>query len=151
MTRYHASFDSCATTFKGFNINPIRVKPDLEDLLGLVTYCVLDSGLIYRVVSELSNPFLWICSLGREKHIFQYEHGSEVNIFLSISLYDVFHRNRNYLKIFYSTEIKFAIDGLHISVRKFKKTYIIITFPNRGALKPFVYNLTNQWLNQNMF
>lgn len=96
----------------------LRVKPDLEALFGLVTYCVLDSGLICGDVSELSHPFFVDLFLGSREYLFQYEHGSEVNIFLSILLYDVFHININYLKTIYSTEIKFATDGHHISVRK---------------------------------
>lgn len=37
-------------------------------------------------VPELSVPLLWIFSLGRDKHILQYNHGSKVK-FLSLCVY----------------------------------------------------------------
>lgn len=36
---------------------------------------------------DLSGPLLWICSLGRDKRVFQFEPEFEVNIYPSIRLY----------------------------------------------------------------
>lgn len=112
----------------------------------LTKYCVYIQG-----IHELSSPLLLFCSLGQEKHILQYEHESEVNIYPSICQYVFLIMNSHYSKIIYTIEIKYFVhayrkDGWKMLLTKFK-TY----FKMKKPFKLTVANFTkHQWLNENI-